>query len=71
MRSASPPQHAWWRQPIVWLAAMVLFASLLGCAILIVIGARYADPPLADTGRTVFKVPVAHPPATAQPTPSQ
>lgn len=63
MRMQSPAPKAWYRQPVLWLGALVLFGSLLGCAILIVAGARYADPALPDTGHAVFKVPVAHPAA--------
>ena len=71
MTSGPPPQHAWYRQPILWLAALVLLASLMGCVVMIVVGSRYADPPLEATGQTVFKIPLAHPPAAPKPAPPQ
>lgn len=61
MTLAGNKAAAWYHQPVLWLGVAVFAASLIGCAVLIVAGARYADPPLPDIGKTVLKVPVAHP----------
>lgn len=37
---------AWYRQPVLWLGAAILAASLAGCVWMIVLGARHADVPL-------------------------
>ncbi|MBE7425173.1 MAG: hypothetical protein HS106_03765 [Ideonella sp.] len=61
---------AWYRQGIVWLAAAVFALSMAGCIWLIVLGQRYADPPLPLDGPQVLKVPVARPPAPSPDPPS-
>lgn len=48
---------SWYRQPVLWLGAIVFVASLAGCVWMIVLGARHADIPL-DAPHTVFGVPV-------------
>lgn len=57
----------WYRQPILWLGAVLLAASLGGCVMMIVLGARHADEPLPIAGGKAFKVPVARPPAPQDP----
>lgn len=57
----------WYRQPVVWLGALLLAASLGGCVLMIVLGARYADEALPTAGGTSFKVPLARPPAPQDP----
>lgn len=52
---------AWYRQPIVWVAAAVLGASIAGCVWLIVVAERYADPPLPATGMQILKMPLTRP----------
>jgi hypothetical protein len=47
----------WFRQPVVWLGALIFVASLIGCIVTIVLAARDADAPVATTGATVMKVP--------------
>jgi hypothetical protein len=37
---------AWYRQPVLWLGAAILVASLAGCVWMIVLGARHADVPV-------------------------
>jgi hypothetical protein len=50
---------AWYRQPVIWLGAAILAASLAGCVWMIVLGARYADRPLqGNHQRTLFDMPV-------------
>ncbi|HEX6018981.1 MAG TPA: hypothetical protein VFZ28_12865 [Burkholderiaceae bacterium] len=61
------PRDAWYRQGIVWLAAAVFALSIAGCIWLLVVGQRYADPPLPIATPQVLKVPVARPPAPEAP----
>lgn len=61
------PSEAWYRQGIVWLAAAVFALSIAGCIWLIVVGERYADPPLPVAAPQVLKVPVARPAPQADP----
>ncbi len=59
---ARDASRAWHRQPIVWVGAVVLAASLAGCVWLIVTAERYADPPLPATGLQILKMPLTRPP---------
>lgn len=50
---------AWYRQPVLWLGAAILAASLAGCVWMIVLGARYADPSLENApSHNVLGMPV-------------
>lgn len=50
---------AWYQQPVLWLGLVVLIASLAGCVWMIVLGVRYADPPLQDSHpHTLLDMPV-------------
>jgi len=51
----------WYRQPVIWLAALILGASLAGCLLMIALASRNADAPLA-AGREVLKMPLARSP---------
>ena len=53
---------AWYRQPIVWLAAGVFAFSLAGCAWIIAVSSVDADATLPVDGITVLKVPLSRPP---------
>jgi hypothetical protein len=64
---AGTPSGSWYRQPVLWLGALLFGASLAGCAWMIVLGARHADPPVPVAGGSVFKVPLATPQATPPP----
>lgn len=55
-------RRAWQREPIVWLGAAVLAASIAGCVWLIVVAQRYDDPPLPVDGLQILKMPLARPP---------
>jgi hypothetical protein len=57
---------AWYRQPVLWLGALIFAGSLAGCVWMIVLGAHHADTPL-DTSHTVFGVPVAAHSSPARP----
>lgn len=37
----------WFRQPVLWLGALIFAASLAGCIVTIVLAWRYADVPIA------------------------
>lgn len=47
----------WYRQPILWLAAAIFFASLAACIHMVVLGLRYADEPLPVNGERLLKMP--------------
>jgi hypothetical protein len=51
----------WYRQPILWLGAVLFTASLAGCVWLIMLALRHPDPAV-PTSAMVFDVPLA--PAT-------
>lgn len=66
LTEASRPRDAgsaWYRQPIVWVGAAVLAASLAGCVWLIVVAERYADPALPATELQILKMPLTRVPA--------
>ena len=78
MHARTKPPHteharsAWYRQPVVWLGALLFAASLGGCVLMIVLGARHADEPLPAAGGEIMKMPLARPappPDPAQATP--
>lgn len=50
----------WYRQPILWLGAVIFFASLAGCIHMVVLGSRYSEEPLAVSGERLLKMPTAH-----------
>jgi hypothetical protein len=52
---------AWYRQSILWLGASIFAASLAGCIVMIVLGARHPDEAVAVEGPTVLKMPLEHP----------
>lgn len=59
--------NAWYRQSIVWLAAAIFVASILGCVWMIVIAQRYSETPSPATGARILKVPIAAPPSEPPP----
>ena len=58
---------AWWRQPVLWLGAAILLASLAGCIVMLMLAARHADAPLPKAGMEILRVPVARPVPGADP----
>ena len=58
---------AWFRQPVVWLGAAILVASIAGCIITIVLAVRHADTPVETGSGNVLKVPLRHSAATPPP----
>jgi hypothetical protein len=55
-RVAAPDR--WYRQPVLWLGGLILLTSLAGGVSMIVLGARYADPPLDGAGAQIMKMPL-------------
>ncbi len=47
----------WYRQPVLWLGAVLFAATIAGCIALLVLGARHDDEALPTSGRTVLKMP--------------
>jgi hypothetical protein len=52
----------WYRQPVLWLGALILIASLAGIAVTIVVASRYTDEPLPVGDERILKTPMARPP---------
>ena len=48
----------WYRQPIAWLAALILCVSLAAVVATIVVAQRYPDEAVPATGARVLKAPV-------------
>lgn len=59
--------RSWYRQPVAWLGLLLFAASLAGCVLMIVLGARHADQPLPTAGGEVAHMPLARPSAAADP----
>ena len=59
----------WHRQPVAWLAALLLLASLAAVVATIVVAARFPDDTVPAAGARVLKTPVSReadpPPAAA------
>lgn len=49
---------AWSRQPVVWLGALILAASIVGCIVMIVLAFRFADAPIHTEGGHAMNVPL-------------
>lgn len=47
----------WFRQPILWLGALIFAVSLLGCIVTIVLAWRHADVPSEMAGGSVTSAP--------------
>ncbi|HKE40341.1 MAG TPA: hypothetical protein VKG21_10920 [Casimicrobiaceae bacterium] len=58
--SARRDTGAWFRQPVVWLGALILAATIVGCMAMIVLAWRYPDPPVANNGGQAIHVPLRH-----------
>ena len=59
MRTERTFRDAWYGQPVVWLGALVLGASLAGGIGMIALAAKHADVPLPTAGGRILKVPLA------------
>jgi hypothetical protein len=58
MTTPTPHRDRWYRQPVLWLGALLFVASLAGCVWMIVMAERHADPAV-PTDEAVFNVPLA------------
>ena len=65
-RAPTGAGDAWWRQPVLWLGAAILLASLAGCIVMLMLAARHADAPMPKAGLEILRVPVARP-SSAEP----
>lgn len=61
----SQHDEAWYRQPILWLGAFILAASLAGCIWMIVLAMQNPDELTHEPERAVLGVPVSRPATTA------
>jgi len=60
--SGADPSAAWFRQPIVWLGAVIMAATIAACFAVIVLASLHPDEPLTTRTTEVMKVPVEHAP---------
>jgi sugar phosphate permease len=58
---------AWSRQPVIWLGAAILVASIAACIVTIVLAVRHADTPIETGSGNILKVPLRHSAATPPP----
>lgn len=56
--NAPRPEHAWYRQPVAWLGALVFAALLAGCVWTVLIATRYTDIPTHGDTPTLLGVPL-------------
>jgi hypothetical protein len=66
-RASIAAGDAWWRQPVLWLGAAILLASLAGCIVMLMLAARHPDAPLPKAGVEILRVPVARPASGPEP----
>lgn len=66
MTTQATARSTWYHQPVVWLGALILVATIGGCLWLITLAIRHTDEPLATAQPILFRMPTAQPPA-AQP----
>ncbi len=56
--NGDPLREAWYRQPVLWLGIGIFLASMAGCVLMIVLGAKSIDPPLPVRGLEILKMPL-------------
>lgn len=56
----------WYRLPVVWLGAIIFFASLAGCISMVVLASRYPDEPLPLRSDQLLKMPAERTPEKTQ-----
>lgn len=59
-----------WRQPVVWLGAVIFLASLIGCIVTIVLASRHDDPMAGAGADYLMKVPLNRLPVDPAPAPA-
>jgi hypothetical protein len=55
-------RERWYGQPVAWLGAAILLASIAGCIALIVSASRYPDDPVRLSGDELLHVPLSREP---------
>jgi hypothetical protein len=60
--SGADPSAAWYRQPIVWLGALIMAATICACIAMITLAWLYPDPPLPTRTTEATKVPPGYAP---------
>jgi hypothetical protein len=65
--AAPGARSTWHHQPVFWLGALILAATLAGCIQLIALATRHADEPLATAQPILFGMPTAQPAAFEHP----
>jgi hypothetical protein len=61
------PAGSPWRQPVLWLGALIFLASIAGCVLMIVLAMRYTDPPVSTGDEFIMKVPITRAPVDDAP----
>ena len=56
------PRERWYRQPVVWVGAAILLASMAVCITLIVLVSRYPDEPVQPAADKLLRVPLTREP---------
>jgi hypothetical protein len=69
LAEAAPPGATWYRQPVAWLAALVLLASLVVVTVTIVAARKFQDEGLPVEGVRVLKAPLTRTEAPPEPAP--
>ena len=59
------PRERWYRQPVVWLGAAILLASIAGCIGLIMAASGYPDEPVQVLADELLRVPITREPQRA------
>ncbi len=57
----------WYNTPVLWLGIVLFAASLAGCVLMIVLGARHVDVALPTAGGEIMKMPLARPATSDKP----
>jgi hypothetical protein len=71
LRYTEPAQAAetgeWYNTPVLWLGMVLFAASLAGCVLMIVLGARHVDVALPTAGGEIMRMPLARPATSDKP----
>lgn len=72
MTERVPTADAWYRQPVLWLGALVFGVFIAASIVTIELASRHADEPLPVVGERLLKMPseaarAVDPPAGAEP----
>lgn len=62
VNSAAHARNAWYRQPVLWLGALIFVASLAGCVWMVVLASLHTDALVETAGTSVLTMPLARAP---------